>query len=262
MMKKNIRLILIAVVVVTAYYFYKKANPDFTYAGTVEADLVDVQPGVASPIDSVMVQEGDAVSAGQRLVLLSCPDIRVAAGQALSDLNRNQSLYNAGSLAAAGFDRSRYASRDAQVKLAWCDVAAPISGTVLSIYRRPGEWARPGQAILTMANLRELHAVVYVPEGLLAQVKVGQSVDCKLPELHQTWYERLVAKLLRKPAPAVADKTFKGTIAYIRPQAEFTPKNVQTREERDRLVYGIKLRFDGSDGILKPGMSIEAELPR
>jgi HlyD family secretion protein len=258
-MKKRLPVIL--AVLVAAYFIWLRLHPDFSYAGTIEADLVDVQPGVASPIDSLNVEEGDVVSAGQRLALLSCPDIRVAAGQAMSDLNRNQSLYNAGSLAAAGFDRSRYASRDAQVKLAWCDVAAPISGTVLSIYRRPGEWARPGQAILTLADLRELHAFVYVPQGMLAQLKLGQTIDCHLPELKQDWFDRLKSKLAGKNAPAVADKPFKGVVAYIRPQAEFTPKNVQTREERARLVYGVKLRFSNTDGVLKPGMVIEAALP-
>jgi HlyD family secretion protein len=240
-MKKRLPLIIVLLLVAGGFWYYKHTHPDFTYAGTLEAELVDVQPGVASPIANVIVQEGDVVAEGQRLAELSCPDIRVAAGQAMSDFNRNQSLYNAGSLAAAGFDRSRYASRDAQVKLAWCDVAAPISGTVLSIYRRPGEWARPGQAILTMADLRELHAFVYVPQPLLATLKLGQTVPCTLPEL--------------------PGKSFQGHLAYIRPEAEFTPKNVQTREERARLVYGIKLRFENPDGVLKPGMSIEAGLP-
>ncbi len=240
-MKKRILPILLLLAGGGGFYAYKRAHPDFTYAGTIEAEQVDVQPGVASPIATLAVQEGERVAAGQRLAELSCPDIRVAAGQAMSDFNRNQSLYAAGSLAAAGFDRSRYASRDAQVKLAWCDIAAPISGTVIAVYRRPGEWARPGQALLTLADLSQVHAYVYVPQGLLARLKLGDSIDCSLPEL--------------------PGRAFKGRIAYIRPEAEFTPKNVQTREERARLVYGVKLRFDNADGVLKPGMSIEADLP-
>lgn len=241
-MKKRLPLIIILAAVIAGFWFYKRQHPDFTYAGSIEAEEVDVQPGVASPIATISVQEGDVVAVGQRLAELSCPDIRVAAGQATSDFNRNQSLYQAGSLAAAGFDRSRYASRDAQVKLAWCDVSAPIAGTVLTVYRRAGEWARPGQPILTLADLREVYAFIYVPQSLLAKLKLGQKIKGTLPEL--------------------PGKSFEGTLAYIRPQAEFTPKNVQTREERDRLIYGIKLRFANPDGVLKPGMSIEADLPR
>jgi HlyD family secretion protein len=57
------------------------------------------------------------------------------------------------------------------------------------------------------------------------------------------------------------EKKFPGTIALIRDEAEFTPKNVQTRSERTRLVYGVKLVFPNPEGILKPGMTIEVKLP-
>lgn len=240
-MKKLIPIIIIILAIASGFYLYNKAHPDFTYAGTIEADEVDVQPGVASPIATISVVEGQVVKQNQPLAELSCPDIRVAAGQAMSDFNRNQSLYQAGSLAAAGFDHSRFASRDAQVKLAWCNVTAPIDGTVIAVYRRPGEWARPGQAILTISDLSSVYSFIYVPQGLVAKLKLGQVIHCSLPEL--------------------PGKVFKGSLAFIRPEAEFTPKNVQTREERARLVYGVKLRFDNADGTLKPGMSIEAQMP-
>ena len=241
-MKKALPRILILLAVATGFYLYHRSHPDFTYAASIEAEEVDISPGVASPIARILVKEGDVVTDGQRLVELSCPDIRVAAGQALSDMNRNQRLFDVGSLAASNFDRSRYASRDAQVKLAWCDIAAPGAGTVLTVYRRPGEWARPGQPLLTLADLGEVHATFYVPASVLPKLKLGQKVAATLPDL--------------------PGRRFEGVLAHLRPQAEFTPKNVQTREERARLVYGVKLRFENKDGVLKPGMSIEAELPR
>jgi HlyD family secretion protein len=242
-MKRRLPL-LIVIAAAAAWYFlyYAPRHPDFTYAATIEVDQVDVQPGVASPIAAIEVQEGQVVKAGQRLADLSCPDVRVAAGQAQTDFNRNSQLYTAGSLAASNYDRSRYASRDAQVKLGWCTVDAPIDGTVMTVYRRAGEWARPGQPILSLADLHSVYAFVYVGQPLLAKLRLGQVVKCSLPEL--------------------PGKGFDGTLAYIRPEAEFTPKNVQTREERERLVYGIKLHFDNPDGVLKPGMTIEADLPR
>ncbi len=238
-MKRFLPLILIAALV-TAYLYYQKKHPAFTYAGTLEAETIELSPGVASPISTLLVKEGQVVSKGQIILQLSCPDVRVAVGQAESDLARNQRLFDAGSLAAANFDRSRYASRDAQVKLAYCDVAAPISGTVLTIYRRVGEWARPGQDLLSLADLRSLYAWVYVPAPMLAKLKLGQTINGIVPELE--------------------GKTFAGVLEHIRPEAEFTPKNVQTREERARLVYGIKIRFDNPDGLLKMGQPIEAQL--
>jgi HlyD family secretion protein len=240
-MKKRLPIILL--VAAAAYYFfvYKPAHPTFTYAGTVEVDEVDVQPGVASPIGGLDVKEGDIVDPGQLLATLSCPDVRVAAGLASSDFSRNQQLYKAGSMAYSSFDHSLYANQDAAVKLDWCTVDAPISGTVLTIYRHVGEWARPGEPIMTLADLRSVYAYFYVPQTMLASLKIGQALPCSLPE--------------------VKDRVFHGTLAYIRPEAEFTPKNVQTREERESLVYGVKVQFDNSDGTLKPGMYIEAQFP-
>lgn len=241
MMKRVLPILLIAGVV---WYFmiYRPGHPDFTYAGTVEVDQVDIQPGVASPIGKLYVDEGDLVQPGQRLADLTCPDVKVAVGQAQTDFDRNQRLFQAGSLAASNFDHSRYANRDASVRLAYCAVDAPIAGTVLTVYRRAGEWARPGEPILTLADLRSVYAFIYVGEPLLAKLKLGQTVPCTMPDM--------------------PGKKLDGTLAYIRPDAEFTPKNVQTREERERLVYGIKVRFDNPDGLLKPGMTVEADLPR
>jgi HlyD family secretion protein len=238
---KKLRLILILALVIGGYFYYKSKHPDFTYAGTLEAETVDLSPGVASPISTLLVKEGQVVTAGQLIMQLACPDVRVAAGQADSDLQRNQRLFDAGSLAASNFDHTRYASRDARVKLAWCDVAAPISGTVLTIYRRVGEWARPGENLLTLADLTSLYAWIYVPQPMLAKLQVGQAID------------GLVAD---------TGKKFPGSIEYIRPEAEFTPKNVQTRDERERLVYGIKVAFANPTGELKMGQPIEAQMPQ
>ncbi len=233
---------IVAIAALAVWYFgvYRPAHPSFTFAGTVEVDEVDIQPGVASPISSLGVNEGDLVHPGQLLATLTCPDVRVSAGLANSDFDRNQQLYKAGSMAYSNFDHSRYADQNAHVLLDWCTVASPISGTVLTIYRHVGEWARPGDPIMTLADLRSVYAYFYVPQPMLAILKLGEAVPCSMPSLPK--------------------RVFRGTLAYIRPEAEFTPKNVQTREERERLVYGIKVHFD-NDGTLKPGMYIEARIP-
>jgi len=93
-----------------------------------------------------------------------------------------------------------------------------------------------------VADLSRVWAYLYVPEPLLAKLKPGMRVVGRLPE--------------------VGDRTFEGRLAHIREKAEFTPKNVQTREERTRLVYGVKVEFANPDRVLKPGMTIEVSLPR
>ncbi|MDE6478007.1 MAG: HlyD family efflux transporter periplasmic adaptor subunit, partial [Alphaproteobacteria bacterium] len=86
----------------------------------------------------------------------------------------------------------------------------------------------------------DIWAYFYVPYDMLHKLRVGQSVTGLLPE-----------------AP---DQTFPGRIIKISEEAEFTPKNVQTREERTRLVYGIKVKFDNPNLTLKSGMTIESNL--
>ena len=118
---------------------------------------------------------------------------------------------------------------------------SPLTGSVLTRYHEPGEQVAPGTKLFTLADLREVWAYVYVPQTLLAQIKVGMDVDGHLPEL--------------------GDKTVPGRVIKINDEAEFTPKNVQTRQERTRLVYGVKVLFPNAQGLLKPGMPIEVALP-
>ena len=100
----------------------------------------------------------------------------------------------------------------------------------------------PGMKLLTLADLGEVWAVVYVPQPLLAKLSLDMEVEGVLPEL--------------------PGKRFKGRVSHIHSEAEFTPKNVQTREERTRLVFGVKVRFPNPDRVLKPGMTVEVRLPR
>jgi HlyD family secretion protein len=87
-----------------------------------------------------------------------------------------------------------------------------------------------------------VYAYFYIPQKVLYKLKPGQEVQAFLPE--------------------AGDQPRRARVAFIRPEAEFTPKNVQTREERERLVYGVKVLLDNADQALKPGMPVEAELPR
>ena len=240
-MKKRLRIAIPAAAVLLAglAWWWFSRSP-FLYAGTVEADEVDLSPGVAARIQAVDVKEGGRVRKGQVLVRLAGEDIRLAADQAESEYQRARSLYEAGSLPQAQFDRTKYQRDEAAVRRAWCTITAPSDGTVLSTYHLPGEWVRPGMNLLTLADLEEVYAYVYVPAPLLVHLALGQPVTGRLAEL--------------------GGRAFPGWIAHIREEAEFTPKNVQTRNERERLVFGVKTRFDNRDGVLKPGMTIEVDL--
>jgi membrane fusion protein YbhG len=215
----------------------------FRYAGTLEATKVDLSARVSSAIGAVRVQEGDHVTEDQELVALSCEDIKVASELANDNYRRTLSLHRAGTASQETMDQVKNRKEDADVRLSWCSIKSPIPGTALNRYHEPGEWVNPGTKLMTLANIRDIWAYVYVPQPEVSRLKVGMKLKGYLPELN--------------------NREFGGKIVKINDEAEFTPKNVQTRAERERLVFGVKVSFLGSneEEILKPGMTIEIKLP-
>jgi HlyD family secretion protein len=241
---KRIRKIVMPVVAAAALFLLWRAlfPGPFTYAGTVEATEVDVSARVASVIARVEVAEGTEVRKGQALFRLACEDIGLAARLAESNYRRAESLFKSGSMPQAEYDRARFQRDDALLRQGWCRVASPVTGTVLYTYFEAGEMVAPGARMATVADLSRVWAVIYVAEPLLAKLKPGMKVEGR--------------------ASGAGSARFPGAVSHIREKAEFTPKNVQTREERTRLVYGVKVEFDNPDRVLKPGMTVEVALPR
>jgi membrane fusion protein YbhG len=145
-------------------------------------------------------------------------------------------------LAAA---RARVAVVDAQIAALEKNVAdavlkAPVGGTVTSKLIDAGEMVAPRTPVVVITDLDHAWANVYVDEPIVPRLRLGQTVT-----------------LLTD-----AGQRLEGTITFISPKAEFTPRNVQTAEERSKLVYRIKVSVDNREGVLKSGMPVEAELPR
>jgi HlyD family secretion protein len=118
--------------------------------------------------------------------------------------------------------------------------AAPRSGVVTKRLVRAGETVAPGAPLLTLADLDTLTLTVYVSERDLGRVRTGQEVDLAVD--------------------AYPRETFRGAISSIGTRAEFTPRNVQTKQERVNLVFAIKVRVANPDGRLKPGMPVDARI--
>jgi len=244
-MKNKKPLIVLAILILAAVGFALKFYvfpAKFLYAGTVEATRVDVPARVTSVVATRTASEGDKVTQGQVLMELSCEDYKLAAGIAQDNYSRAARLYRQGSEAKEAYDQILNRKQDVDLKVAWCKIVAPLTGTILNKYHEPGEMVNPGTRLFTMANLQDIYAYIYVPQESVAKLKIGQKLTGILPELK--------------------DKEFAGTISHINDEAEFTPKNVQTREERTRLVFGVKIAFDNKDEILKPGMTVEVNLPK
>lgn len=116
-------------------------------------------------------------------------------------------------------------------------IANPIKGTVLVKYSEPNEITSFGRPLYKIANLDVMDLRVYMSETQLANVKVGQEVTVKIDDAKDM-------------------KSYSGTISWISDSAEFTPKIIQTKEERVNLVYAVKVRVK-NDGSLKIGMPAE-----
>jgi len=141
--------------------------------------------------------------------------------------------------------RARLAQARASVDLlkktmADCTITAPINGIVTQKPVEAGELVGQGTTVLTLSKLELVYLMIYVSEVELGRVHLGQQA-----EVHIDTYP---------------DSVFLGKVVYISPVAEFTPKNVQTKEDRVKLVFGVKIEMDNPTGTLKPGMPADATL--
>lgn len=231
-----------AVVIIAAFIIVKFviSHRPFTYAGTLETTKVVVSARVASDISEFHVAEGDTVTRDQPLLTMSCDAYKILAQQLDNDYERADALVAKGHMSQAEYDVVARNKHDNDLKLSWCNVVSPIDGMVITKFREVGEVVAPGSTLVSLANPYDIWAYFYVPYDMLHKLNVGDTVTGILPE--------------------AAGKTFPGKIIKINEQAEFTPKNVQTRAERTRLVYGVKVKFENPDLTLKSGMTIESTL--
>ncbi len=116
-----------------------------------------------------------------------------------------------------------------------CIIKNPIEGTVLVNFVKEAEFVAPGKPLYTVQDVKNLTLRAYVSETQLTSIKSGQKVKIEVDALKGT-------------------QTLDGTIYWISSQAEFTPKQIQTKEERRNLVYAVKISVDNGNGTLKIGM--------
>jgi HlyD family secretion protein len=130
-----------------------------------------------------------------------------------------------------------------QDQLNKCRIINPTEGTVLTKYAMQGEMTLPGKPLYKIANLSTLTLRAYVSGNQLTELKVGQTVDVFVDAADGGY------------------KNYKGTLEWVSDKAEFTPKTVQTKDERANLVYAVKIGVK-NDGYLKLGMYGEVKLAK
>jgi HlyD family secretion protein len=127
-----------------------------------------------------------------------------------------------------------------EVQLEKQTLTAPRAGLVSQKLVNAGELATPGAMLLELSDIETVDLTVYIPETQIGEVKIGQQA-----EVH---------------VDAYPNEVFEGVVTFIAHEAEFTPRNVQTQEERVNLVFAVKITLDNADHRLKPGMPADAEI--
>ncbi len=241
-------------ILMTAFIEGEKVTQGAVMAVTDTANLILQRSQLIAQKESILAQKAGlyaqiAVS-DQQIVNIQKDQVRVqkmltdgaATPKQMDDID--------GSIALAGKQKKAYSAQigaieksaeaiEAQVavlndKISVSTVKAPISGIILEKYSETGELATPGKSLYKMANIDNLILRVYASGPQLTQVKIGKQV-----------------KVLIDSNEGI--KQITGTIEWVSSEAEFTPKIIQTREERVKLVYAIKVRVP-NDGSLKLGM--------
>ena len=126
----------------------------------------------------------------------------------------------------------------ARQRLADCRLVAPFDAVVLSTSAEPGAYLNPGTPVLTIGDIKNAWLRAFVAERDLGRIRIGQTASVSVD--------------------GNAERTWKGRISFISAEAEFTPRTVQSPEERTNLVYRIKIQLENPDGLLKPGMPADA----
>jgi HlyD family secretion protein len=135
---------------------------------------------------------------------------------------------------AASLERARLLAAD-------CELRAPRDARVAELPHEAGELIAPGAIVVRLLDLREVRATFYLPNAELATVRTGAKVEVT--------------------ADAYPGERFTGRVSVVAFKAEFTPRNIQTRSDRDRLVYPIEVIIANRDDMLRAGMPVDITLP-
>lgn len=167
-------------------------------------------------------------------------EARLMEAQATLDLIKRGASDDELTAAQASVEQAQAAAEQLETQLAKLTITAPTGGVILDQTVLKSELAVPGVTLVSLANLDEVKLTVFVPEDQLDKVRIGQRVQVSVDSF--------------------PDRVFRGEVATIANEAEFTPRSVVTREERVSLVFAVEIRLPNPDHALKPGMPADAVL--
>jgi HlyD family secretion protein len=269
-MKNKKKLIVAAAIVIIAVlglfgYFHSlsgRLGNRILVSGNIETTEIRLSFQIPGKIIALLTDEGRSVKKGDVVARLDTEELTKIKEQAeftlqdarfnyewvREDYNRAENLFKNGATTAQQRDavKNRFDSSEARLKisqaalelanvrLSYADLISPVDGFVLVKSAEAGEVVQQGSPIFTVADLTDVWVTAYINETDLGRVKLNQEVDVK--------------------TDTYPDKIYKGRISFISQEAEFTPKQIQTTEERVKLVYRIKIAVENPNFELKPGM--------
>jgi HlyD family secretion protein len=259
--KKIIPVIVIAVIITaTILYFevFRKLigqGSEIEGSGTIEVTEIDISTKIAGRVVDLPRQEGEKIQKGELAARLDINELDAQRDSARANFNNMQknlkrirNLFASGSISKKDLDNAEAAYQIAQAGLDQISatignavIYSPISGIVLDTNVDVGEMAFPGTPIVTIADLTKTWMYIYVNETKLSSLKIGEKAKVMIDS---------------------SKRPFNGKVVAISNKAEFTPKTIQTKDERVKLVFAVKIAIDNPDMILKPGMPADAEIIR
>lgn len=225
----------------------EKARYDALYAKKAVSesakDAVDIQFETALKAYQQARESLNLAEEGFRTEEIDAAKAKLAEGKAALKLAESKlatidALEKEVKAARAQVEAARTALELTEIQFNYATLSAPFDGIVFSRNMEPGEVVTPGQEVLSVADLSRVDLKVFVNETEIGKIRPGQKVDVR--------------------TDTFPDRTYSGTVAYISPQAEFTPKIIQTQKERVKLVYRVKISIPNPDLELKPGMPADA----
>ena len=256
-MRKRIIPILIVVVVLGAvgYFWWSNygagaaANSALGGSGTIEAQQIAITPQVSGRIILAPSQEGVAVKTGNVLYQLDPSQLKLQVTSAKAGLSAAESNYTHvkndsnktwadRQAAKAQRDQAKVALQMAELQVTYTTIKSPAEGILSNIAQKAGENAVPGTTLAMLSQVQTLTVAIYIPDTRIGEVKIGQ------------------------PGILTTDstKSYKVKVSYISSQAEFTPASIETKDQRTKLVYQVKLDILNADSSLKPGMPADVVL--
>jgi len=258
---KKIIPLAIAIIIITGATLYFEVFRDLGEngntikgSGTIEVTEIEISSKIAGRVMALPHEEGDTVKEGGLLVKLAYDELDAQRLSAVANLNnaeknlkRVRDLNATGSISRKDLDNAEMVYRVARANYEYVAatieqavIYSPVNATVLEKNLEIGELAFPGTPVITLADLTRPWIKIYVQEKRIGRVKLGQKAVITVDSFK--------------------DRNFSGKVVSIANKAEFTPKTIQTKEERVKLVFAVKIAVENPGLSLKPGMPADAEI--